>query len=152
MFAACELFFWMIAFCTSLSLLIILCDCWIPVYTIQPVVKVAWQPAVSCIQPVVKSVVQPGLTTGWTNSGCLFNLVERTVAVRSTRLSNRFDSWLYRVNKHPTGRQTGFTIGWMFVYRIQPVVKPVWQPVVSCKRGITQAGLYCSKQLETTFS
>jgi len=26
----------------------------------------------------------------------------------------------------------------MFVYTVQPVVKPVWQPVVSCKRGITQ--------------
>ena len=30
-----------------------------------------WQPAVLCIQPVVKLVVQPGLTTGWTNNGCL---------------------------------------------------------------------------------
>jgi len=47
------------------------------------------------IQPVVKTVVKPGLTP-----------VERTVAVRSTRLSN-------------------------------PVVKPVWQPVVSRKRGMT---------------
>jgi len=30
---------------------------------------------------------------------------------------------LYRVNKHPTGCQTGLTTGWMFVYTIQPVVK-----------------------------
>jgi len=49
--------------------------------------------------------------------------VERTVAVRSTRLSSRlsnpFDNRL--------------TTGWMFVYTIQPVVKPV----VSCKRGIS---------------
>jgi len=28
------------------------------------------------------------------------------------------------------------TTGWMFVYTIQPVVKPVVQPAVSCKRGI----------------
>jgi len=40
------------------------------------------------------------------------------VAVRSTRLSNRFDKRL------------------MFAYMTQPVVKPVVQPVVSCKRGI----------------
>jgi len=43
-------------------------------------------------------VVKPGLT------------VERTVAVRSTRLSNRFDNRLYRVNKHPTSCQMGFTV------------------------------------------
>jgi len=30
-----------------------------------------------------------------------------------------------------------WTTGWMFVYTIQPDVKPVWQPVVSCKQGIT---------------
>jgi len=40
------------------------------------------------------------------------------------RLYNRFDNRLYRVNKHPTGCETG----WMFVYTIQPVVKRVWQP------------------------
>jgi len=42
------------------------------------------------------------------------------------RLSNwfyiQFDNRPYRVNKHPTGSQTGFTTGWMFVYMIQPVV------------------------------
>jgi len=50
-------------------------------------------------------------------------------------LSNRFDNWLYRVNKHPTSCQTGLITGWMFVYMIQPVVKPVVQPDVclSCK-------------------
>jgi len=35
----------------------------------------------------------------------------------------------------------GSTTGWIFVYRIQPVAKPVIQPVsqpvVSCKRYIT---------------
>ena len=77
---------------------------------------------------------------------------------RYNLLSNRFDNWLHRVYKHSTGCQTrfynqlyrvyehsagcqtGLTTGWMFVYTIQPVVKPVvqpfWQPVVSCKRGI----------------
>ena len=25
----------------------------------------------------------------------------------------------------------------MFVYPMQPVVQPVWQPLVSCKRGLT---------------
>jgi len=51
----------------------------------------------------------------------------------SYRLYNRFDNGLYRVNKHPTGCQTGLTTrlttGWMFVYTIQPVVKPVVQPL-----------------------
>jgi len=36
--------------------------------------------------------------------------------------------------------KTGSTTGWMFVYTIQPVVntvvQPVWQPAVSCKRGM----------------
>ena len=51
----------------------------------------------------------------------------------SNRLSNRFDNRLYRVYKHSTGCQTGLTsgltTGWMFVYTIQPVFKPVVQPV-----------------------
>jgi len=76
----------------------------------QPVVKPVWQPVVLCIQT--------------------FN-----------QLSNPFDNPLYRVNKHPTGCQTGLTTGLatgcMFVYTIQPVVKSVVQPVVSCKRGFT---------------
>jgi len=96
---------------------------------IKPVVKPIWQPAVSCIQPVVKPVVQTGLTTGWTNSGCSFNTVVKLVW-------QPIDNWLYSVNKHPTGCQTS----WCF-YTIQPVVKPVVQLVVSCKRGIS---LCCS--------
>jgi len=39
----------------------------------------------------------------------------------SVRLYNRFDNRLYRVNKHPTGYQTGLTTGLTFV---------------SCKRGL----------------
>ena len=34
-----------------------------------------------------------------------------------------------------TGCQTGLTTGCIVYTNIQPVVKPVWQPVVSCKRG-----------------
>jgi len=67
---------------------------WMFVYTIQPVVKRIWQP------------------------------VERTATVRSTRLSHRVVQPVWQ----PA------------VYTIQPVVKPVWQrvwqPVVSCKRGL----------------
>ena len=44
----------------------------------------------------------------------------------TTRFDNRLnEQWLYSVNKHPTCCQTGFTTGRMFVYTIQPVVKPV---------------------------
>jgi len=59
--------------------------------------------------------------------------ISQTPFTRYSRLYNRFDNRLYRVNKHPTGCQTGLTTHWMFVYTIQPVVKPVvkqvWQPV-----------------------
>jgi len=48
-----------------------------------------------------------------------YNRVERTTVVRSTGCQ--------------TGFQTGLTTGWMFVYTIQPV----WQQVVSCKRGFS---------------
>ena len=81
--------------------------CKSPVYMIQPVVK-----------PVVKPVWQPVVSCIQT-----FNRHQT-----SNRLSNRLCC------------QTRLTTGWMFVYTIQPVVKPVvqlvWQPVVSCKRGL----------------
>jgi len=108
----------------------------------QLVVRPVWQSVVSCIQTfnrlsntfdnwfynrlyhvysrLSNRLYNPVWQPCWTNSHCSFN-----------RLSN-LDSRLYRVNKHPNGWQTGLTIGWMFVYMIQPVV----QPVVSCKRGI----------------
>ena len=86
--------------------------------------------AVSCIQPVVNRLYNP-----------VWQPVERTVVVcltRWTRLSNlfynRFDNRLYRVNKHPTGCQTGYTGCIQPV--VKPVVQPAWQLVVSCKRGI----------------
>jgi len=71
-----------------------------------------------------------------------------TPFTRYNGLSNRFDNRLYRVNKHPTGYQTGFynrfdnRVKWTATVRstilneqplfIELVVKPVWQPVVSC--------------------
>ena len=42
---------------------------------------------------------------------------------------------------YTAGCQTGVTTGWMFVYTIQPVVKPVVQSVVSYKWGISQCVL-----------
>ena len=91
-----------------------------PVYTIQPVVKPAWQTAVSCIQPVVKPVVKPGCTTGLTTvwrTDCSFNTVVKPVfkpvwqpvwqpveclftrySRLSNRLYNRFENQLCRVN------------------------------------------------------
>jgi len=76
---------------------------------------------------VVKPVVQPALTTGFTtmlNEQPLFvQPVVKPGCTRYSRLSN----------------QSRLTTGWMFVYTIQPVVKPVWQrawqQAVSCKRG-----------------
>ena len=48
----------------------------------------------------------------------------RHVSPLSNRVDNRLDNRLYRVYKHPIGCQTA-------------VPEPVWQPVVSCKRGLT---------------
>ena len=57
----------------------------------------------------------------------------------------RFKCYFIRYGCHytlNTKHSTGCTSGWMFVYMMQPdaqpVVKPVEQPVVSCKRGITE--------------
>jgi len=62
------------------------------------------------------------------------NRVERTATVISTGcetgLYSRFVNRLYT----PYCRLSNRT-GWMFLYTIQPVVTPVWQQVVSCKRG-----------------
>jgi len=50
-----------------------------------------------------------------------------------TGLYNRFDNRLYtRYSRLSNRLSNGFDSRWMFVYTIQPVVKPVWQPVVSC--------------------
>jgi len=66
----------------------------------------------------------------------LANIVQVSVihsaTVCSTGLSIRFDNQLYT----RYSRLSTLTTGWMFVYTIQPVVNPVWQQVVSCKRGL----------------
>ena len=65
---------------------------------------------------------------GWWSSQ--LNPVYKDTTGCQNRLYNRFDNRLYRVSKHPTdcqtGGETGLTTGWMFVYTIQPVVKPAW--------------------------
>ena len=111
------------------------------------------------------------LHTRWTFAKAPFTRYNRL----SNPLSNRFDNRLYRVYSRlsnrlynpvwqpfeqtvlfvqhdcQTGCQTRLTTGWMFVYTIQPVVKPVvqllWQPVVSCKRGLSLwwSQLFCQK-------
>jgi len=84
---------------------------WMFVYTIQPVV-----------QPVVKRVWQP---VGQQAVSCI-----QTFNRLNNRLFNRWAVWQPRLNNrlHPVKTN------------IQPVVKqveqPVWQPVVSCKRGV----------------
>ena len=81
----------------------------------------------------------------------------------SNRMLNRFDNRLYPVYKHSTGCQTHLTTGltkrlyrvysrlsirlynpvWQpntgcsFNTVVKPVVQPVWQSIVSCKRGLT---------------
>ena len=65
-----------------------------PVYPIQPVVKPVWQPRLYHVYKH-STGCQTGLTTGWMFVHTIQPVtVERTVAVRSTRLSNR----LYRAN------------------------------------------------------
>ena len=87
-----------------------------PIYTIQLVVQPVWQLAVSCKQ---------------------------TSNRLSNRLYNRFDNWL---NKQPVfvqpavkpGCTTGLTTGCIHdTAVVNPVVKLVWQQVVSCKRGFS---------------
>jgi len=64
---------------------------------------------------------------------------------RYNRLYNQFDSRLYRVNKHPTGLTTVLNEQPLFVQPVVKwvvqclytryhrfIVKPVWQPVISC--------------------
>jgi len=52
----------------------------------------------------------------------------------TTRFDNQLnEEWLFVQH----GCQTGCQTSWMFLYTIQPDVNPVWQPVASCKRGIT---------------
>jgi len=72
-------------------------------------------------------------------TGCQTSLTTGCIVYTAgyqTDCTTRFDNWLneqWLFVQH--GCQTGLTTGWMFVYTIQPVVKPA----VSCKRGITDA-------------
>ena len=79
-----------------------------------------WYP-VYTIQPVVKPVIQPV----WQPLGCLFT--------RCSRLSNRLYNWT-------AGCTTGLTTGWMFYTQYN---LPVWQQVMSCKRGLTDVSVIC---------
>jgi len=113
-----------------------------PLYTIQRVVKpveqsdnrlnVCLHDAAGCSTGCLI-----GLRTGWTVScmqtfNRLFNgLCGLTTAVKQPAASCKQNS-----TGCQTGWTTGLTTGWMFVYSMQPVIQPVWQPVVSCKRGL----------------
>jgi len=132
-----------------------------PVYMIQPVVKPlvkpVWQP-IKCLYTQYNRLsnrmssrvenrlyrvykhstgCQTRLTTGLT-TGCIMYTAGSQIGC-ITRFDKRLnEQWLFVQH----GCQTGLTTGWMFVYMIQPVVKPVWQSVVSCKRGITNISYY----------
>jgi len=108
------------------------------------------------IQPAVKPVWQPV----WQN-GCIVYTAGCQTGCH-TGLYNRFDKHglttgcIHDTAVLSNGCQTGLTAGWMFVYTIQPVVKPVWQrvwqPVVSCKRGFSLFELWaCWVHHRTTF-
>ena len=129
-----------------------------PIYTIQPVVKLVWQP-VECsytryswlsnrfdnrfhnrvertdcsFNTVVKPVVQPGLTTVLNEQPLFIKPVVKLGCTTGLTTGCIHDTAVCE-----TGWQTGFTASWMFVYRIQPVVKPVWQLVVSCIQTFTR--------------
>ena len=88
--------------------------------TKAPFTKRVWHPVVSCMQTF-------------------------------TRLSNRFDKRLYRVySRLSKGCTTQFDNRLneqccSFNTVVKPVVKPVWQPVVSCKRGFTDSSVHSCK-------
>jgi len=105
---------------------------WMFIYTIQPVVN----PFDNCVEWTA-TVHSTGCQTVLYNR--FDNRVERTAAVRSTGcqtgLYNRFDKpgcttslttgCIHDTAGCQTSCQTGVTTSWMFVYTIQPVVKPV---------------------------
>jgi len=68
------------------------------------------------------------LTTGLTNGCILYTAGCRTGC--TTWFDNRLnEQWLFVQHGCQTGWTTDLTSGWMFVYTIQPVVKPAVQPV-----------------------
>jgi len=120
-----------------------------PVYTIQPVVQLVWQPAVSCKQTSNRFL------NGFDNRVERTATVRLSATVRSTRLSNRlynpvwqpavygFDNRLNVCIHDATGCQSGLTTGCIVYTNIYPVVKPVWQQVVSCKRRFRKTCREC---------
>jgi len=69
----------------------------------------------------------------WTNSHCSFNRLSNPVSqpcwtnsCSFNRLSNRVVQLVWQAA----------------VYTIQPLVKPVWQPALSCKRGFTMQMIF----------
>jgi len=127
-----------------------------PVYTLQPVVKPVvqpvWQQAVSCKQ-TSNWLSNWFLTTGWMFV-CTIQPVVNPVVKRIWTVLNEQPLFVQPVVKPgyttgltagcihdtavcQTGCQTGLTTGCIVYTNIYPVVKPVWQQVVSCKRGFT---------------
>jgi len=104
-------------------------------------------------QPVERTAVRSTQFSNrvWQQVDGLSNRVWQPVE-RTAVLATRLPVWqpAVRVYKHSTRCQTSLTTalttGWMFVYTIQPVVKPVWQPVVSYKWGLTN-NCCCTEQV-----
>jgi len=89
------------------------------------VVQPVWQPAVYTIQPFVKPVVK----RVWQPVECLYTRYNRLL----NQFDNRFDkglitSCIVYTNIYPVVKPTGLT---------KPVRQPVWQKIISCKRGLT---------------
>ena len=99
------------------------------VHTIQPVVKSGYNRIDNRVYRVYKHSTgcQTRLTTGLTN-GCIV-YTAGCQAGCTTRFDNQLNEQLLFVQHGcQTGLATSMTTGWMFVYTIQPVVKPVLQP------------------------
>jgi len=80
---------------------------WRPVYTIQPVVKPVWQPAVSCKRGMTKVKSGPhckiGRNTcqvwyGMTSVVCKLNVTQIDLTVPDTWHSNAHKPWEFRIN------------------------------------------------------
>jgi len=117
---------------------------WMFVYTIQPVVKPGCTTGLTTVlneQPLfLQPVLKPGCTSGLTNTvwqSCWTNTLFVQSVVKPGCTPGLTTGCIHDTAVCQTGCQTGLTTSWMFVYTIQPVVKTVWQQVVSCKRGFT---------------
>jgi len=95
------------------------CQLLYPIYTIQPVVN--------RFDNRVERTAPCSFNRSIERTNCSFNTVVKPVVQ-----SGLTTSCIHDTAGCQTGCQTGLTTGWMFVYTIQPVVKPAWQPVVTC--------------------